>query len=145
MNRSWRSSAVIWMMPARSRATVTLWWSPSTWRVPAVCGKPRSVPIAARTATATSTSETRIATTWISREMNRPTRRIEGPPLAGKSSAETGRRGGPDDRVGEHDIRQPDAEVGHEHAARRTQAAIEDGLAERGAGVRIAVERAGLA
>ena len=54
--------------------------------------------------------------------------------LAGKGSAPPRSGGGPDDGVGEHDVREPDAEVGHHDPPGGRGVPGEDGLAEHAVG-----------
>src|SRR4029450_10891195 len=86
-----------------------------------------------------------------------PTRRSGAAWSPGEPRPEARRFGPPDDGVGEDDVGETDAEVGHDHApagradrpvADRLDAPgrpVEDRLAERGRRVRVVVEVAGLA
>ena len=110
------------MIPAKSRMTVTGRLRPLRAIVPDVCGQPRCVVIAAHDEEREQHEDDRD-----DQELEQahheaapePQRTAHSALLPGKGSAASRSRGGPDDGIGEHDVREPDAEVGDDDTARR--------------------------
>src|SRR4051794_32501381 len=115
------------MIPARSLVTVVVSWSPGTEIVPLTWAKPRCVVTATRTPTAMTARATTTAMRRIAPHSS-PTVRRRARPIRSSArqrhTAAVGDRGA-DDRVGEDEVREPDAKVRDDHTTLRTRRARE--------------------